>query len=176
MATRLDRQWDDQEEIDEVLSMLIAHAGNMNATIKDLKARGRRAPGNATLKNWVQVSHWERYEELREKYAAKIEGKLANDMLDAVRRSTEGATLATEVAIERLKEGKDEDPARTAANLSTVSAKMTDKRLAMQGRPTQITETRGPEEMLRNLIARHPDIFGIAAEAPKQIEATADDA
>ena len=74
-------------------------------------------------------------------------------MLDAARRATEGALLATDVAVKRLKAGKDEDPARTAANLSRVAQSATDKRLALQGRSTAPTDVRDAMEILRGLVA-----------------------
>jgi cobalamin-dependent methionine synthase I len=64
-----------QEEIDDALAMLIAHAGNINAAIRDLKAQGKKAPRNSTLSNWSKVTHWERYEELREKYRGEDRGE-----------------------------------------------------------------------------------------------------
>ena len=162
------------EQIDDALTALLAYAGNANGAVKYLKSQGKRAPTSQNLAAWARTVHWERYEELREKFAQKNENTLANNYLDAARYATEVATLAVEQAEKRLKAGKDLDPARTAANLATVAAKSTDKRLSLQGRPTQITDNRDATAILRSLVAlgvlRAPD------EEPKEIEAEASEA
>jgi len=160
-----------QQEIDEALTAVIAHAGSCSGAIRYLKAEGKRAPAWQTLQNWCRVKHWERYEELREKFAQKAEDTLANNYLDAARYATEVQMLAVDKAKERLEKGKDEDPARTAANLSQVSARSTDKRLSLQGRPTTITETRDLGAILRSLAAK-----GVVhlPDEPEQIEAGSD--
>ena len=77
--------------------------------------------------------------------------------------------MAVEAARGRLESGKDEDPGRTAANLARVAQSATDKRLSLQGRPTQITETRDLGAILRSLAAK--GIIQVPDE-PAQIEAS----
>jgi hypothetical protein len=161
------------EQIDDALTALIAMAGNATGAVKYLKSAGKRAPASQTLLNWARTVHWERYEELREKVAGARENTLANDYLDAAAYATEGARLATKKAIERLNAGKDEDPARTAANLTTVAQKSTDKRLSLQGRPTQIIENRNVEELFRSLAAMGVLKLPEAVDEPAQIETEA---
>jgi hypothetical protein len=152
---------------------LIAYAGNATGAVKYLKSVEKRTPTAQSLLKWARTTHWERYEELREKVAGARENTLANDYLDAAAYATEGARLATKKAIERLNAGKDEDPARTAANLTTVAQKATDKRMTLQNRPTQIIENRNAEEVVRSLVAmgilKAPEI----ADEPAQIETEA---
>lgn len=155
-----------QEEIDDALTALIAYAGNANGAIRYLESVGKRAPISQTLLAWSRTKHWERYEELREKVAARNESTLANNYLDAARFATETAMLAVQKARDRLEKNQDDDPARTAANLARVAQASTDKRLALQGRPTQITENRNVTEMVRSLVAR-----GVLA-LPEETETT----
>lgn len=175
MANRLDRPPYTQEQIDDALTALIAFAGNAKGACVYLESEGKRVPVATTLKEWAQTTHWERYEELRELHAGKVESKLTHDMFDATRRATEGVVLGVEKAVEKLEKGQDQDPGKTAANLASVAQRMTDKGLALSGRPSRITESRDAAEIVRALVARHPGVFGMPDE-PAQIEASIDDA
>lgn len=159
-----------QEEIDDALAMLIAYAGNASAAHRELQAQGKRAPAAGTIQGWAEGLHWERYDELRETYMSKVEGRTAADMLDVSRRMLEASKLATEKAIERLEKNRDDDPGRTASNLARAAAQFSDKRLSLLGRPTSIRENRDATEILAGLIARHPGVFELADE-PRQLEA-----
>ena len=153
-----------QSQIDDALTAMIAFAGNVTLAIRYLKQEGKRAPSPTTLNIWAKTTHWQRYEELRETYSQKVEQTIANDMRDATRAAVEVQRLAIEKTKERLEAGKDDDPARSAANLSHVSRSATDKMLALLGRPSQITETRDATEILRSLVTRHPQLFQLTAE------------
>lgn len=157
-----------QEDIDNALTALIAYAGNGTAACKWLNAQGMNAPNATSLLAWARTTHWERYEELREKVAAKAENTLANNYLDAAREATEVAMMAVNAARGRLESGQDDDPGRTAANLARVAQSATDKRLSLQGRPTQITENRNLGEILRSLAAK--GIIEIPDEVPELTE------
>ena len=158
-----------QEDIDDALTAMIAFAGNSNEAVRYLEAQGINAPTQQTLWRWARTTHWQRYEELRETVAQRRENTLANNYLDAAHAATEVAMMAVEAARGRLESGKDEDPGRTAANLARVAQSATDKRLSLQGRPTQITETRDLGAILRSLAAK--GIIQVPDE-PAQIEAS----
>lgn len=163
-----------QEEIDDALTALIAFAGNAAAAIRYLEQEGKRAPAYPTLMDWSRTKYWERYEELREQFAAKREATLVNNYLDASLRATEAMVLAADKAKERLDRDEDNDPARTAANLAMVARSATDKRLALQGRPTQISENRDATQILRGLMARYPQLIQLTEDTgtDEQIEGT----
>jgi len=167
------------EEIDTCLEALIAHAGNATAACEYLELTGNRTPHFGTLHRWANTSHFERYEQLREQYAPQREGQLANHYLDASIVAAEASMLAVAQAKQRLEDGVDPDPARTAANLASMAQRLTDKRLALQGRPQRILETRNETEILRSLLAKGvlkmPDLPDLPDE-PKQIEATGEEA
>lgn len=143
-----------QEQIDDALTALIAYAGNATAAHEYLEAEGKRAPTPQTLRKWSRTVHWQRYEELRDQFAGKREATLVHNYLDASLRATEAMNLAVDKAKGKLEAGADNDPARTAANLAMVARSATDKRLALQGRPTQIHETRDLGAILRSLAAK----------------------
>ena len=163
-----------QEEIDDALTAVIAYAGNVSAARKYLEAEGKRVPCHSTLANWTRTVHWERYEELREKLADKNAKTLENNYLDAARYATETTMLAVEKARERLEKGEDQDPARTAANLSRVSQTAVEKRHALQGVPKLKEDYRDLTAILRGLAANYPKLITIGPESP-QIEGGASD-
>jgi predicted component of type VI protein secretion system len=118
----------------------------------------------------VRTLHWERYEQIREQYAQKVEATVTNDLRDAAREALETQRIAVQKARERLEADKDDDPARSAANLARVTQSNADKLLSLTGRPTQITESRNVNEMLRGLIAAFPQVFSLEGQEPEQIE------
>jgi hypothetical protein len=95
----------------------------------------------------------ERYRQRREELAPQLEGMFANDLLDNMRRATLAVKLAIEKTEDLLKAGKVADPSRVGRDLSQVMAQSVDKRLALQGRPTQLVEDRDVGEILRKLQA-----------------------
>jgi hypothetical protein len=157
------------EDVDRALEALIAHAGNAKAACEYLELSGLRAPHSGTLSKWAKTTHFERYEELREKFSPQREGQLANHYLDASIIAAEAAMEAVTQAKKRLEAGDDTDPARTASNLASMAQRLTDKRLALQGRPQRITENRDASQILRGLIAKHPQVFGLS-EPPAELE------
>lgn len=168
-----------QEEIDRALSALVAWNGNASAAVRYLNAQAvGRVPTKQTLCEWARTTHWERYEQLREQWAARVEQTVANDMRDAAREAVEVQRLAVNAARQRLEAGDDQDPARSAANLARVAQSNTDKLLSLTGRPTQITETRNVNEILRSLVAKGvltlPD--GADEQPVAEIEEHAEDA
>jgi hypothetical protein len=143
-----------QAEIDDALTALIAYAGNAKGACEFLERENKRTPSPPTLLGWSRTRHWERYEQLRETVAAGREKSLEHAFLDASIRAGDTIMLAIDEAHRRLKEGLDQDPSRTAANLARVQQTSTDKRLALQGRPTRIVENRDVGEILRSLMAK----------------------
>jgi hypothetical protein len=111
----------------------------------------------------------ERYAKRREELAPQLEGVFANDLLDNARRSSLVIQLAIDETKQRLETGTVAEPSRVARDLSQVMSQAVDKRLAIQGRPTQITEHRDVNEILRQLVAL--GVFKI----DDAIESTAED-
>lgn len=158
-----------EDEVTTGLLALVAWAGNATAAASSLKAEGKALTSAATLRTWSRGAYAERYQELREKYAERLEGQLVAEYRDVARHAVEVQRLALDKALERLKKGEDHDPSRTAANTATVADKMTAKMLALSGRPTSIREDRNVGEILRSLAAK-----GVL-HLPKAIDAVAED-
>lgn len=136
-----------------------------------------------TLTRWCTHQYAGRYGELRDKYSAELEERLVHNLRERAVRAGEVSDLAVEAAYDRLIAGQDDDPAKTAANLSRVTQISADKMLAVSGRPTSIREDRrNPEEILRSLIAKYPQMISLPDEAvteldePAQLEAGEADA
>jgi hypothetical protein len=106
--------------------------------------------------------------EIREKLAPRIERQMTGDMLDSSVKTLVVLDMAVEQAKERLENERVVDPAKMARDLAQVIAQMSDKRLALEGRPTSITETRSPDEIVRALegmgVARQTVIESTAIE------------
>lgn len=95
----------------------------------------------------------ERFDERREELAPVIEARFANRELSNAMKAAACIDIAIDKTRELLESGKCVDPARVARDLSQVTAQAVDKRLAVQGRPTQIVEHRDPQEIVRALEA-----------------------
>jgi hypothetical protein len=111
-----------------------------------------RSISEKTLREWVKETRVVQFEKLREEWAPKIEASLANNLLDNARLAAETERLAIEQARTELEEGRAKEPAKIARDLSQVRSQAIDKRLALQGRPTQITERRDVNEIVRALV------------------------
>jgi hypothetical protein len=91
-------------------------------------------------------------EQLRDKAAPMLERIVANNALDIAQLATTAESIALERCIELLNSGKVADPSKVARDIADVKAKNIDKRLALQGRPTTITQDRSIEELTRALV------------------------
>lgn len=76
---------------------------------------------------------------------------LSEALMDNAAMAAHVVGLCIQRTQHRLQEGKIDDPSRTARDLSDVVAKSVDKKLAMEGRPTRITETRSVSDIVRAL-------------------------
>jgi hypothetical protein len=95
--------------------------------------------------------HTEQYEELRQRIAPLKEKQLANNLLDNALYASDVTAQAIGQLQERIKYVKTDQLSRVARDLADVQAKAVDKRLALEGRPTVITETRSAPEIIRAL-------------------------
>lgn len=154
-------------QVDEALLALAAWGGDALAACRYLESRGRRAPRSDQLRGWARCTHLERYEALRNQLAEQAEQQLANEMRDVSRMAIDATRVAIEKAMGRLDLGRDDDPARSAANLAKVSQVSLDKMLALTGRPTVIHGSREPDEILRKLVAM--GVLKAPDDEPEQI-------
>jgi hypothetical protein len=89
--------------------------------------------------------------ERRKQLAPRIEAMLADDLLSAAQRTTSVVNLAVEQTHKLLAAGECKEPSKVARDLSQVAAQQIEKRLSLEGRPTQITEDRSLGEIVRAL-------------------------
>lgn len=113
-----------------------------------------------------------RFVERRRELAPELEKTLADDMLDLARLSTVAERLAVEETMRVLEAGEAKEPWRVARDLKQVSSQSVEKRLALEGRPEKVVETRSFEELERTLVA-----MGVLKESepPPVIESTAEE-
>jgi hypothetical protein len=142
-----------QAQITEGLMAIIAWAGNASAASRYLASDRKLQIKPATLSGW-KMTHAIEYNELRDKYSAQLEEQLVHEYREVARYAVEVSKLALEKTQQALLSGDERDPARAAANIARVGQSATDKMLSLTGRPAQITESRGIEEILRSLAAR----------------------
>lgn len=134
-----------------------------------LAEQGQRIPAR-TLDRWCKDQHVVRFEKLREQYAPRIEAQLANDLLSNARLAAETERMAIEAARIELENGSAKEPSKIARDLSQVKSQSVDKRLSLQGRPTQITEKRDINEIVRALVG----LKVVSVTAPEHVaDATA---
>lgn len=105
----------------------------------------------AKLKVWQDTMYADRVRKRREQIAPLIEEKLASDLLGNATLASDVTALAIQKTRELLEENKIADPSRVARDLSQVGTQAVDKRLALQGRPSQIVEHRDVSEIIRAL-------------------------
>lgn len=166
-----------EEEVTTILMALIAWGGHTSNASRYLANEKQIEISPKVLADW-KTRYGERYDDLREKFAGQLEGKLVHEMRDVARLALETERLAIEKAHSRLAKDEDQDPGRTAANLARVTQSSTDKMLSLSGRPTHITESRGVEELLRSLVKMGviqppeepamPELAAVVPDLPKE--------
>lgn len=95
----------------------------------------------------------QQYEELRDKIAPLKENSLTNNLRDNALYASEVTKVAMEQLLERLQLGRApaKDLGKIARDIADVQSKSVDKMMTLEGRPTQIVETRNPAEIIRAL-------------------------
>ena len=107
-------------------------------------------------------------EEARRELAPMMELKLTNDLLAETVRVTSVIDRAVRRTERLLERDAISDPAKAARDLGQLRTQAIDKRLALEGRPTQIIEKRSADEILAKLeamgIAKRVDVESTAEE------------
>lgn len=155
-----------EEEVTTILMALVAWAGQVSLASRYLKEHKGIGIAPVTLTDW-KVRYQERYDEMRVKYQAQLEGGLANELREVAMLATQTERLAIEKTRDRLEKNEDPDPARTAANLSSVKQRSIDKLMTLTGRPKEYVGDADPVPMLRKLAAQFPQVFSVSEEQPK---------
>ncbi len=113
----------------------------------------------------------EKYQEIREQLAPKIEGMAVTDIRDNIAKVNLPIGLAIERAHKALQEGRVSDPSKIGEQLANIQSKQKDTMMALQGRPAVVKEVRNVDEILRALQAISPDLVIEDAEEVKELDA-----
>lgn len=145
-----------EREITQVLTCVVAWSGNVNAAIKQLRedesVELEQVPANLTVYGWIRGKHADLYNSIREESLEHVERDLADRYRGVAAQAIEATELGVQVAADGLRAGVDRDPARSAANLAAVADKTLRGYSLLEGKPTEIRESRGLSEAMRVLI------------------------
>ena len=103
-----------------------------------------------------------------------MEQELADRYRGVAAQAIEATELGVKVAAETLRDGKDRDPARSAANLAMVADKTLRDYSLLEGKPTVIRENRGLADVMRTLIDMGVLIPHSQPEIEEAVEVEAD--
>jgi hypothetical protein len=137
------------EERTRALVCLASRAGNAAKTVRDLKEQGLDIP-ESTLRSWRDTDE---YETIRSKYGHKLEDFMVNELRERMVEQAEVERLALEKTRAALEAGDIKDPARTMRDIAHAKSQNIDKLRVMTGRPTDITEHRSLDELVKALAA-----------------------
>lgn len=105
---------------------------------------------------WIRDNYRDQYNELRERVAPILEKSLTHNLLDNALFASEIEREAMGQLRERISEGRvaTQYLSRVVRDLADAQSKAVEKKLSLEGRPTVITENRGPDEILKALEAK----------------------
>ena len=106
----------------------------------------------STLLRWKNTMFPDRFHELLRERGREIEERSAGTMRSLVQQIGEIEELAWERTRQMIEEGNPRiDPSQVAQRAAVAKGINNDHNLKLTGRPTQITEHRDPNEILRSL-------------------------
>lgn len=148
------------------ITAVAANDGDLGAAVRDMATAGYEVTEAAMAT--VARNKSTEVAETRQQLAPKLEKLLTADLLDESMRATQVIGMAIQRTEERLVANMVADPSKVARDLAQVRTQGIDKRLALEGRPTSITESRSPDEIVRALegmgVAKQVAIEGTAVE------------
>jgi hypothetical protein len=143
------------DEVQKGLNALLAFGGSPSAASKALEETYGLTVPMGTLRTWRDTTHADTYSALQNQHGPAIEQAMVREVRDLARAAALAERLAIEkVTLELEKEHSRLDPAQAALSMSKVKDTNVNKLLALTGRPSQITEHRSANELLRALEAR----------------------
>jgi len=132
-----------------VVAALAANDGDIAAAHEDMLKAGYEV-SEKQLANFAN-SKSTQVLDARQKMAPRLEELLTADLLDESARSTTIIAMALQRTEERLVANTIADPARVARDISQIRSQGLEKKLALEGRPEKITESRSLDEVTRAL-------------------------
>lgn len=110
-----------------------------------------------TLRKWVSSLFVEKYVEIQNQLANKLNEKIGNTLVDATDKAIQAQHIALDETINKLEDSdviKDMTPAGlslTAKNMSDVASKNIEKTQLIREKPTAIVSHKNPDEALKIL-------------------------
>lgn len=138
------------------LTVLAAKLGNCAEAARELDMPVE------TLRSWKKTDEYER---IRHDYGHKLEDFVIAEIREQMVEQSELERLALSKTREALENGEIKDPARTMRDIAHAKAQNIDKLRVMTGRPTDITEHRSLDELVRALTS-----LGIASASFESVE------
>lgn len=138
------------------LTVLAANLGNCAAAAREVDMPVE------TLRSWKKTDEYER---VRHDYGHKLEDFVIAEIREQMVEQSELERLALSKTREALENDEIKDPARTMRDIAHAKAQNIDKLRVMTGRPTDITEHRSLDELVRALSA-----LGIASAPFESVE------
>lgn len=99
----------------------------------------------------IAAQRAERLTEVRAEITPRLERELTDNMLDTARIGQIAIATAVAKTQERLDKGIERDPAKVARDLADVVSKSVHNKLALEGRPTHVTEVRDVAQIVAAL-------------------------
>ena len=136
------------EQVTKALMQLVANAGNVAATARDLIDDEFQVP-EPTLRIWKNERHAEQYRRLEERYGQELEA-LA---VEAARRNIQLAGEKKRALLERVNPEKvdERDLPQMLKAVTDAEAKGTQGLLQLTGRPTNPQGSQGSEDVVKLL-------------------------
>lgn len=135
------------EQRTRALICLASKAGNVAQALRDLKVDGLVVP-EATLRGWRDTDEYER---IRQQYGYKLEEFMIAELRERMVEQSEVEKIALQKTREALENDEVRDPARTMRDVAHAKGQNIDKLRVMTGRPTDITENRSLDELVKAL-------------------------
>lgn len=159
------------------LVALAAFGGNAKPAAARLKRMGLKITA-AKLERWADEQP-ELYAKIADDYGDSLEEQMVIEYRELSIRAASLAHLALDEFESKAKFLSASEASKAARDLVHVSDAAAKDMLLISGRPTDNLDTRGPIEILRGLMARHPAVLrvanhetfeGEAQELPAEVE------
>lgn len=156
----------DAEQVEAGLQALAIADGNHRLAHRLLAENNTDIPAG-TLYEW-KTTHAERYEQIRADVLPKIRERMAAESEELAIAYAQLEREAIELLKPKLNDLRPNELAGVQRNLATSRAISVDKASVLRGMPTEITEHRNADELLRKLGSALPGLIveGTAEEIP----------
>lgn len=157
-----------EELVQQGIHALALWNGRPQKASEALAEQGIEIP-SSTLHRWRDHTYPERYAQVSKSVQDKIWAKTSDRWRGVVEEAADGAREAVELTRQAMQNPQGvsmaKDFSATAKNLALAGGIANDKAATIDGRPTEIHESRGMTEILRGLGARFPGLVSIDSTA-----------